>query len=467
MIHSYHRRFLPYSISLLMMGSSAFAQICPVASQLGAQWVDGSFGIAGTEVGTQCTGRAVTVTTPSTVKKARYVYDYKSISDTSKAISQTTYIYTQPGPYYIVQLGTVNGKPSISCNLIQVYATAKPTFTATSDCGNSTKVKINTAGLVYGRYLVDWGDGKPTQVYTPGQPDLSYMYANPGSYQIKVRGEGTLALIGCNADSDPQPFEVLPAPVPLSGAVATVRGDTYGEVRVTVPNTVKVKHFSYVKNGSEFIRTTNIFVDSTLTPAQSQACYRISYSDICDQKPTATPTVCTIQLKMEGEMLKWSSESPFTSAVSAYTVEKMNEAGQVIATYIVANLNEWFIDPTDTDPEVIYRIRATSADGQASISNTIRFGRSANLFVPDTFSPNNDLLNDTFEIKGQSIEKGEIFIYDRWGNVLFQTTDWTKGWDGTDANGRNVPPGFYTYRIEYADTQKNAYTKRGTVSLLR
>lgn len=466
MIHSHCRRFLLSSIYILIIGNNIFAQ-CPTKTQFGSQWVVGSFEITGTQAGSQCTGRAVTVSTPTTVTKARYVYDYKTITDTSKATSQTSFTYTQPGYYYIVQLGTLDGKPSLFCNLIQVYATTKPTFTITSDCGTSTKVKINTTGLIYGRYLVDWGDGKPTQIYTPGQPDLSYMYANPGFYQVKVRGEGTLALTGCNADSDPQPFEVLPAPAPISGAVATVRAEAYGEVSLNLPNTVKVKHFSYVKNGTEFIRTANVFIDSTVTPAQSSACYLVSYSDICDQKPTSAPTVCTIHLKMEGESLKWSSESPFTSPVNAYTVEKLSETGQVIATYNVINLNEWLIDPTDTDPEVIYRIRATAADGQTSISNSIRFGRSANLFVPDTFSPNNDLLNDTFEIKGQSIEKGEVFIYDRWGNMLFHTTDWTKGWDGTDANGRNVPPGFYTYRIEYADTQKNAYTKRGTVSLLR
>lgn len=466
MMHSYCRRFLPYSIYLLIVGSRTFAQ-CPVASQLGTQWVVGSFTITGTQTGSQCTGRAVTVTTPATVTKARYVYDYKTIADTSIASTSTSFIYTQPGFYYIVQLGTLNGHPSISCIPIQVYSASKPTFTLSSDCGNTTHLLINTMGLAFEKYQIDWGDGKPLQTFSLGQPTPTYTYASPGNYQVKVTGEGAGALTGCTSVSDPQAFEVLPAPAPISGAVATVRDEAYGEVSLTIPGTMKVKHFSYVKNGTEFIRAANVFIDSTITPSQSSGCYLVSYSDICDQKPTSAPTVCTIHLKMEGESLQWSSESPFTSPVSAYTVEKLSATGQVIATYNIAGLNEWLIDPTDTDSEVIYRIRATSADGQTSISNTIRFGRSANLFVPDTFSPNNDLLNDTFEIKGQSIEKGEVFIYDRWGNMLFHTTDWTKGWDGTDANRRNVPPGFYTYRIEYTDTQKNAYTKRGTVSLLR
>ncbi|AEI50291.1 gliding motility-associated C-terminal domain-containing protein [Runella slithyformis] len=466
MIYVQYRQFISCCLYLLMMGNHIFSQ-CPKKSQFGSQWVDGNFGITGKEVGTQCTGRAVTVTTPSTLIQARYIFDYKTISDTSKAISQTSFTYSQPGYYCIVQIGFIDGKPSLAAYPIQVYSASKPTFNLSSGCSNSTKLQINTMGLAFGQYQIDWGDGKPSQTYTLGQPAPLYTYGGPGNYQVKVTGEGTGALVGCTAISDPQSFEVLPVPAPISEAVANIRGNTYGEIYVTLPNTVKVKHFSFEKNGSEFIKTANIFIDSTITPTQSSACYRVSYTDICDQKPDASPTVCTIHLKMDGEMLKWSSESPFTSAVSTYFVEKLNATGQVVTTYKAATLNEWLIDPTDTDVYLIYRIRATSADGQTSFSNPIRFRRSPILFVPDTFSPNNDLLNDTFDIEGQSIEMGEVFIYDRWGNTLFHTMDWKKSWDGTDANGRNVPAGFYTYRIEYTDAQKNTYSKLGSVLVLR
>lgn len=440
---------------------------CPDASLFGNQWTRGSFDIVGTQGGTQCTGRVVTVITPPTVTKARYIFDYKNVSDTLAATPQTSFTYTQPGPYCIVQLGTINGKPSLISARIIVYSASKPTFTLSSECDNSLKLLINTTGLAFGRYLVDWGEGKPAQVYTPGQPDLSYTYANAGTYQIKVTGEGTFPLVGCNADSDPQTFEVLNDPAPITNATATVLNNLYSQVSITVPNTLKVKNYSFTKNGTEQTRANSIFIDSSLNATQSSACYQVAYADACDRKPATMPTVCTIYLQADKETLKWSPESPFSTAVNTYTVEKLNENGQVVATYLVGNGTEWPIDISDNDAEVVYRVRATSVSGQTSLSNAISYGRTVKLFVPDTFSPNNDGLNDTFEIKGQLINKLEITVYDRWGNVLYNTKDGTRGWDGTDVNGRELSPGFYTYKIEYTDTKERVYSKLGTVNLIR
>lgn len=463
-----YRYILPYIMCLcgLVFTQVTLAQ-CPVPAQFGPQWVNGSFGITGIEVGTQCTGRPVTVTTPTSVVNARYIFDYKNIADTSRAKSTTSYPYPQPGYYNIVQIGIVNGKPSVACISIQVYATAKPTFSLASECGNTTKLTINTTGLAFGQYFIDWGDGKQAQVFKPGQPTPTYTYAASGTYQIRVRGEGTLALSGCNADSDLQTFEVLNDPAPITNATATVVNNLYSQVSITVPNTVKVKNYSFTKNGTELTRVNSIFIDSSLNATQSGACYQVAYADACDRKPATRPTVCTIYLQVEKETLKWSPESPFSTAVNTYTVEKLNENGQVVATYPVGNTTEWPIDISDNDAEVVYRVRATSVSGQNSLSNAISYGRTVKLFVPDTFSPNNDGLNDTFEIKGQLINKLEITVYDRWGNVLYNTKDLTNGWNGTDVNGRALSPGFYTYRIEYTDTKERSYSKLGTVNLMR
>ncbi len=468
MVRSHNWRFLPYIIYIygLGWGVRVFAQ-CPTPSQFGPQWVNGSFNIVGTETATQCTGRAITIITPSNVVNARYVYDFKNIADTSKATTATTFTYTQPGPYSIVQLGFINGKPSVACGTIQVYAASKPTFTLSSECGNSAQIAINTTGLAFGQYIIDWGDGRPTQVYSPGQPPLSYTYAGPGTYPIKVTGEGTLALAGCTAVSDPKTFEVLQDPLPVSNALATVKDDRFAEVGITLSNPSNIKNYTFSKNGTEVTRIKNFFTDSTSSPSQNSVCYQLSYSDICDHKPMVSPTVCTIHLKMNGEMLNWTSQSPFISPVTAYTVEKIDENGQILATYNAGIANEWLLDINDNDPTVIYRIKATTANGQISISNTFKFSRTVTLFVPDTFSPNNDQINDTFELKGQSVDTGEITVFDRWGNVLFYSNDWKKAWDGTDTTGRKISTGFYTYRINYTDLKKDSYSKLGTVYLLR
>jgi len=437
---------------------------CPSESGFGAQWVQGAFGIAGTEVGTQCTGRAVVVSTPTAVARARYIYDYKNRADTAKATTATTYTYTTPGPYYIVQLGTVNGRPAMSCNLVQVYATAKPDFTIKGNCQNLVTLTVNTAGQIYGQYNIDWGDGSSPQVYLPSQPPLTYTYTNNDTYQIKVKGEGTLAFQGCNATSDAQTFKTADNPAPINAAVVSVQNDKVNKVSISLPDSsVRVKQFVFIKNGTEIKQDSNMFIDSTTI----QTCYQVSYIDACDRRPATTPTLCSIYAEAEGEIVRWSSQSPFVSAIQNYTVEKINQNGQVISTYAVGTSTNWQIDPNDPDQTVICRIRATSLDGQTSLSNTVRFSRFIAFFVPDIFTPNDDGINDIFELKGQFIDKGEVSIFDRWGNVLFHTDDWKKSWDGTDTNGRKMNNGHYTYQIKYSDTKKNFYIKSGAIFLMR
>jgi gliding motility-associated-like protein len=71
------------------------------------------------------------------------------------------------------------------------------------------------------------------------------------------------------------------------------------------------------------------------------------------------------------------------------------------------------------------------------------------IYIPNTFTPNGDNLNDIFNIKGVGL-KAEGFtmeIYDRWGNLVYSTKDVNKGWDGT-INGLNGENGVYVYKVK-------------------
>lgn len=68
--------------------------------------------------------------------------------------------------------------------------------------------------------------------------------------------------------------------------------------------------------------------------------------------------------------------------------------------------------------------------------------------VPDAFSPNGDGTNDELFVRGWGIEELlEFRIYNRWGEVVFETTDIDEGWDGT-YKGEPVPIGTYVYTLK-------------------
>ncbi len=89
------------------------------------------------------------------------------------------------------------------------------------------------------------------------------------------------------------------------------------------------------------------------------------------------------------------------------------------------------------------------------------------LFMPDAVSPNDDLLNDLF-IKVWNFTPTDYTyaIYNRWGELLFETTDMTKGWD-CKVNNQLVQQDIYVYKITYRDTDKRWYEMRGTFMVIR
>lgn len=89
------------------------------------------------------------------------------------------------------------------------------------------------------------------------------------------------------------------------------------------------------------------------------------------------------------------------------------------------------------------------------------------LLIPNAFSPNNDGQNDLFRISNITDEKLIDFkVFNRWGTILFRTSDPREGWDGS-YKGQVQPVGVYGYVIRIGYTDGYVETYKGTVTLLR
>ncbi len=90
------------------------------------------------------------------------------------------------------------------------------------------------------------------------------------------------------------------------------------------------------------------------------------------------------------------------------------------------------------------------------------------VFAPNAFSPNDDGDNDFFKIYSSTVTqiKG-MEIYDRWGGILFQTSNMSEGWDGK-ANGEYLPDGVYVYFIEaICPLDGSTIIIKGDISIMR
>ena len=88
------------------------------------------------------------------------------------------------------------------------------------------------------------------------------------------------------------------------------------------------------------------------------------------------------------------------------------------------------------------------------------------LFTPNAFSPNADNKNDKFSIKSRGVKEFSIMIFNRWGEILFQTSDITDSWDGT-FDGKEVQEGIYYYSVYGKDYKNEVFQEKGNLMLLR
>lgn len=91
------------------------------------------------------------------------------------------------------------------------------------------------------------------------------------------------------------------------------------------------------------------------------------------------------------------------------------------------------------------------------------------LFISNAFSPNGDNTNDLYETFDNHVGAYSITIFNRWGEVIFQSTDKKTFWDGY-YKGEAMPVGVYPYIIKYegdTETYKGPYTLEGSVTLIK
>ncbi len=89
-----------------------------------------------------------------------------------------------------------------------------------------------------------------------------------------------------------------------------------------------------------------------------------------------------------------------------------------------------------------------------------------NIYVPNSFTPDGNGINDIFRIPPGTALKLQYFqIYDRYGNLIFRTSDINTGWDGT-YKGAKLPVGAYNYIIKGFDLKREIFIQ-GSVILIR
>jgi len=124
-----------------------------------------------------------------------------------------------------------------------------------------------------------------------------------------------------------------------------------------------------------------------------------------------------------------------------------------------------------TGTETMYPVTLTISNNlgcQATLTQSIKVLSGCIIAVPSAFTPNGDGLNDyLFPLNALKAENLHFRVYNRWGQLVYLSTDWRQKWDGT-INGVKQGTGVYIWMLDFThkDT-KQKYSLKGTTTLIR
>lgn len=365
------------------------------------------------------------------------------------------YIYSQPGNYdaKLTILGS-NGCLSDTFHY-KIVAGTKPT--AAFSTGDSVLCE-NLPVFIQDASTVEYGTINKWNWQVNGQPvsqsnSFSVQYA-PGIYELALK---VATEEGCESTIHTGNFEVFQQPeITLNAAIQCLGEPSYFSATsdIAIENWLwefsdgmKFNSAGYYRNFAEK-GTYSLQFNAVST----DGCYSSTYSMIAEVpgtlanagKDTLIAALQLLQLEASGGLYyQWQPATGLSDSEIYNPVALLTQ---------------------DTK----YKVVVTDDYGCASEDEIfIKVYKGPDIYVPNAFTPDNDGRNDRLEYVAPGISQLNYFrVYNRYGQLIFQTREGNKFWDGT-INGRQQPPGTYVYEISVTDYNGKVHAKKGVVMLIK
>jgi gliding motility-associated-like protein len=397
------------------------------------------------------------------------------------------------GPYTTIDsiTGTSNGVVSLPVNNLNTQANQYCyRFRSVDDCGNSVlsdeicstilnataqndqnQVTFNNIGNVASYSLFKNGiavPGSATSPYidNPVTCGLQYCYLVVTNV---ITSTGTIPSIADDSCVTAISTDVPPA---VQNLASSVSGSSIGLTWDVPVFTMPVTQYTIRRSDGKITTSnTNSFTDNGVNVNTNQYCYLVYYTP-CTVTSLPSYTTCPVLLtgtETGGAVnLTWTPYNICPGGTPDYTVDRLDPNTNAVISSAPAGSSNSFSDNL-ADPNAAslkYRITTTCPAGGPSYSNIFEINHEMKIFLPDAFTPDGDGNNDIFFAKGNHVQDFKMTIFNRWGEVVFYSDQFSKGWDGM-YKGEIATMDAYAYMVEATDKFGNKLTRKGTVTLLR
>ncbi len=427
-----------------------------------------------------CLGSPSVFTDQSTVAAGSIVgwhwdFGVTAITNDTSNIQNPTYAYSTAGTFNVTLTCTSN-TGCVSTLIIPITVSALPTgnFSSTIVCQGVPTVltDLSVAGTgTITNWSWNFGDGSPTS--TAQNP--THTYANDSTYSVSLIVTNTAGCI------DTFLLPVVTASVPVVAFSAdTLAGCPLLCVNFLDQSTVNSgtingwtwdfgdgSNPSFAQNPSHCFSTTGTY-SITLTAVSNGGCTStlmipnlITVQPVPNASFSASPNPTTI---LNPTVL-------FTDMSAGSPVSWLWNFGDPSTTIDTANIpNTQYTYSSEYGGTYPVNLIVTNQYGCVDDTTIeIIIEPDFEFFIPNSFTPNGDGLNDGFYGQGFGITKYEIWVFDRWGNMIFNTTDINVAWDGSvqGKGGDLAQVDVYVWKVVLTDVFNKKHKYIGHVSLIK
>lgn len=411
-------------------------------------------------------GNSYTFKSLSTISKGSIALEIWNFGDGATASgSNVKHTYKLPGNYEVtlVVVGSNNCKDTIVKSITVLPSPVVSFQVPSAQCleGNSftfSGTNLNGLATVINHFW-DFGDGSISN-----NQNKTHAFPSAGKYNVKYV---VSTADGCR-DSIIQQVIIFPKP----------KADFSDQA----PQCLLNNKFTFLST-STFDPTSNSSLNWDFGNGLTATGANVSHSYSKEGSYLVTLTISAGSSSCSDKIQKQVVVNPQPDAVIKSDGPVVFCKGESVLLYVpkvAGHTYQWFLggsaitgatqDTLRVNKEGVYTVNVQTVFGCKSTSTApvnVLIPCEASIWLPDVFTPNGDGINDVLMPVLPGIKKFRCFkIYNRWGQLIFESRDKSKGWDGTYL-GKQQPIETYVWQIEGEDIAGKVYTKSGLFSLIR
>lgn len=375
--------------------------------------------------------------------------------------------YSTDGSYLVTLIvTTADGCTDTISKQVTVYPLPVVDFTPTDVCLGTPTQFTNLSTVSSGSnvgFSWQFGNGGSSSQQNP-----MYNYNQPGTYNVTLTvttNNGCTGIVTKQVTVHPNP--TVNFAISDTASCSPVCVNFYDLSTITGNSSIVSWSWNFSNGTSTVQNPSNCFTAGAINP--------VSYT---------VKLIVTTNFGCVDSVTKTNLITAYPNPVANFEADPWESdiyRPKVNFTDISAGASKWFWNFGDGQTSVIKNPSNTYQDSGTytvtmyienqwgcadTISKTIRINPDFSIFIPNAFTPDGDGINDSFGAIGYGITEYNMYIFDRWGELIFESHKYGENWNGT-TSGKESQIGVYPYRIDIKDINLKPHSFIGHINLVK